>query len=65
MAISVPKGDPYFDPNSAGDKKLLFSRSIFKDRSSPREQINVVTAWLDGSQIYGSDEATGNKLRAF
>lgn len=30
-----------------------------------RTQINKNTAWLDGSQIYGSDKATAHKLRSF
>src|SRR5207248_7866085 len=31
--------------------------------ANPRQQINTVTAWLDGSQVYGSDTATADKLR--
>lgn len=38
---------------------------MFHDKSRPRVQINVITAWLDGSQIYGSDERTASNLRTF
>ena len=68
MGIAVPKGDPYFDPNSTGDKTIATSRSIFDattgtSLSNPREQINTITSWLDGSMIYGSDTKTSVALR--
>src|SRR5204863_2303687 len=31
--------------------------------ANPLQQVNSVTSWLDGSQIYGSDAATADKLR--
>ena len=69
MSIAVPKGDPYFDPNSTGIKSISTSRSIFDTStgtslSNPREQINTITAWLDGSMIYGSDTRTAVSLRS-
>ena len=66
--IAVPKGDPYFDPLSTGTQVIRASRSIFDattgtSTTNPRQQINTITAWLDGSMIYGSDAATAMKLR--
>ncbi len=66
--IAVPTGDSHFDPEGTGTKVIGLKRSVSSSSSgtgieNPREQTNVVTAWLDGSQIYGSDNATALKLR--
>ena len=63
--IEIPRFDPFFDPNGTGTEKIKFTRSIFKENSSPRDQINVITAWLDGSQVYGSHEDTASNLRTY
>lgn len=39
-------------------------RSAFDSNQAVRTQINLNTAWLDGSQIYGSSNATASKLRS-
>jgi hypothetical protein len=70
MRIAVPTGDPFFDPNGTGTQTINTSRSVFDattgtSTSNPRQQINTITAWLDGSMIYGSDSATAASLRTF
>jgi len=65
--ISVPAGDPWFDPASTGTKKIWMDRSAFNPAtgtSNPREQLNTVTSFIDGSQIYGVDRARAAWLRA-
>ncbi|MGB0384991.1 MAG: peroxidase family protein [Ardenticatenaceae bacterium] len=59
LPISVPTGDSTFDPFNTGTAEIGFNRSIFDAETgttNPREHINVITAWIDASQVYGSDE---------
>lgn len=66
--VPVPAGDPYFDPNNTGTQVIHLNRSLFDattGTTNPRQQINTITAWLDGSQVYGSDNVTAAKLRTF
>ena len=66
--IPVPVGDPYFDPAGTGTALIFLDRSAFATntgRSRSREQINTVTAFIDASQIYGSDSERAAWLRTF
>lgn len=63
--IRVPQDDYYNKDQTC----LPFTRSSaaykhFDCRLSYREQINLVTHWLDLSNIYGSDDETAMKLRS-
>uniref|UniRef100_A0A674JTR4 NAD(P)H oxidase (H2O2-forming) n=1 Tax=Terrapene triunguis TaxID=2587831 RepID=A0A674JTR4_9SAUR len=68
--IRIPAGDPVFDPDNAGDVVLPLQRSKWAVESgqspnNPREQINMVTGWLDGSAIYGPSHSWSDALRSF
>lgn len=68
--IFVPMGDPYFDPFSTGSEQISFSRSSWDPStgtspSNPREFPNLISAFIDGSNVYGSDEERANWLRTF
>ncbi|TWU30033.1 peroxidase family protein [Bythopirellula polymerisocia] len=68
--VEVPTDDPYFDPDGTGSQFIPFMRSLFDTSTgdsvdNPREQINAITAYVDGSQVYGSDQATADSLRTF
>jgi peroxidase len=66
--ISIPTGDPFFDPAGSGEQSMAFNRSLYDTDSgtatdNPRQQINEITAWMDGSQVYGSDSTRAAALR--
>lgn len=60
--IRVPVDDLYFYP----DSEIALNRSHYDTESgaaAPRQQINEITAWIDASNIYGSDEERLMALR--
>ena len=68
--IAVPTGDPSFDPNGTGTAVISLNRSITDpatgtSTTNPAQQVNTITAYLDGSMIYGSDAARAAALRTF
>ena len=62
--IEVPLGDSHFDPARTGTKTIPLSRSMYVDARGVRQQVNAITAYIDASQVYGSDEETARSLRA-
>ncbi len=61
--VEVPIGDPQFDPTSTGTATILLSRSQHIAGSSSREQKNGISAWIDASNVYGSDATRASVLR--
>jgi hypothetical protein len=67
-AISVTAGDPDFDPTFTGAVLIPFNRSIYDPATgthpaNPRQQLNEISGWLDGSNVYGSDATRASALR--
>lgn len=70
MPIAVPTGDATFDPTATGQQTLDFTRSAYDPATgtsvdNPRQQLNQITSWLDGSMVYGSDATRAAALRTF
>src|SRR2546421_1440200 len=68
MRIPVPEGDVFFDPFYTGTQTIPFNRSEWVGGITPgsvRENPSVVTAYLDGSAVYGSDPVRAVALRTF
>jgi hypothetical protein len=67
--VAVPFGDPHFDPAGQGDKWLRFDRALADENSgtdlgNPRQHLNEITSWIDGSMVYGSSDERASVLRA-
>jgi len=67
--IDIPCGDPTFDPSNmciADDMEFFrtfASGNSGSDINNPRIQKNDITAFIDGSMVYGSDDARAVLLR--
>lgn len=61
--VEVPAGDPFFDPRNTGEAEIGLDRSFSEVVNGVREQINEITAYVDASNVYGSDPERAEALR--
>jgi len=68
ITVRLPGGDPARDRYQQTELKIGKTQAdpthIFPNEPAATSSINEVTHWWDGSQIYGSDQATQNRLRS-
>ncbi|XP_018563303.1 dual oxidase [Anoplophora glabripennis] len=68
--IEIEKCDEVYDKDCKGNKYIPFHRASYDRKTgqspnSPREQLNQVTSWIDGSFIYSTSEPWINAMRSF
>ena len=66
VVIPVPASDPALTPgNVISLQETTFEAGTGTDTNNPRRLPNEITAWVDGSNVYGSSEERLNELRSF
>lgn len=70
MPIPVPAFDAHFDPMGVGNVMIPMARSAYDlstgtGPDNPRQNDNKISAWIDASNVYGSDEYRASWLRTF
>ncbi|KAF8765205.1 Dual oxidase like protein [Argiope bruennichi] len=68
--IEVGTCDDAFDRECKGTRLMPFHRALYDHKTgqspnSPREQLNQMTSWIDGSFVYSTSEAWVNSMRTF
>lgn len=65
MPIDVPRNDSFY--SKFGVECLPFTRSepFCPQENKTRENFNAITAFLDASMVYGSDEKLASSLRSY
>lgn len=68
--IEIERCDEVYDPECRGDKYIPFHRAAYdrdtgQSPNAPRDQINQVTSWIDGSFVYSTSETWVNAMRSF
>lgn len=61
--IKVPENDEHFTGSVIPFNRSIYDPNTGTDDDNPRQQLNEITAWIDASNVYGSDEVRARALR--
>ena len=61
--IPIPKNDPVFDSGVFEFNRSIYDTATGTGAGNPRQQLNEITAFVDASNVYGSDEERASALR--
>ncbi|MCB0318818.1 MAG: peroxidase family protein, partial [Bdellovibrionales bacterium] len=64
FSITIPAGDKWFDPQGTGKQQMSIHRSIYSTTGGVRQQMNMISAWIDASNVYGFNQARADWLRS-
>ena len=65
ITVPLPAGDPLGSGSLTVKRTLPDPTRTDAEAGQPETYVNKNTHWWDGSQIYGSDKATNDEIRAF
>lgn len=63
--ILVSENDAFYGPRDVSCLEFSRSVSYCEENGEPRTQVNVITSFVDASNVYSSDDETAKKLRSF
>ncbi|XP_034937754.1 peroxidasin homolog [Chelonus insularis] len=63
FSVLVGPGDPVYDVAGFDCMDFVRSAPAMQCKIGPRQQLNQVTAFIDGSVVYGADEMLAHSLR--
>ena len=64
-AVRLAEEELRRDPFNTGAITIPLNRSLYEHIEGVREQVNAITAFIDASNVYGSDPTRAGALRTF
>ncbi|KAL5017897.1 hypothetical protein ScPMuIL_003619 [Solemya velum] len=61
--IRIPEDDPFFNGTCMNFVRSAPAMDFFQCKHGPRQQMNGITSAIDGSNVYGSSQASQDGLR--